>query len=338
MILRNVSIKKYNTFRIDHRVDRFLIIKSEAELIQALRILPAPLENILILGGGSNLLFTSDFKEIIIHPEIEGIVTEKRGKDDVLVSCGAGVLWDDLVEWSVSSRLGGLENLSLIPGTVGAAPVQNIGAYGVEVQDSVEQVRAVSLSDGSVRNFNNNECLFSYRDSVFKQSLKGKYLITRVTFRLNLNPVLKTGYGSLQEEVQKSGEPTIKSVRDAVIRIRRSKLPDPVVIGNAGSFFKNPEVSREKADLLKISFPGLPVYETPSGRVKLAAGWMIEKCGWKGKRAGDAGVHEKQALVLVNYGKASGKEILELSEKISHSVADKFGVNLEREVEVVGAI
>jgi UDP-N-acetylmuramate dehydrogenase len=250
----------------------------------------------------------------------------------------AGVNWDKLVEWTVDKGFGGLENLSLIPGKVGAAPVQNIGAYGAEAKDTIVKVVALDKNDGSRHEFSNIECEFGYRESIFKKKYKGRHLVIRVYFRLSVNPTLKLEYGSLKEEAQKLGGTTLKNVRQAVINIRRSKLPDPEIIGNAGSFFKNPVVSREIAMNLKKSYPGLPCFDDHSGGTKLAAGWLIEQCGWKGKRIGDAGVHEKQALVLVNHGKATGKEIFNLSEKIKSSVSEKFGIDLEREVEVIGTI
>jgi len=336
MISNNISLKIYNTYGLDYRTDCFISIKSENELLQALNTLSGVEKPILVLGGGSNLLFTEDFKGTVINPDIGGIYIEENNRGHSIVSCGAGVHWDKLVEWSVEKGLGGLENLSYIPGTAGAAPLQNIGAYGVEVKDSVEKVRAVSISDGSIREFSNEECLFGYRDSIFKNKLKGKYAITKVFFRLQPHPVLATGYGSLREEMEKLGPPSLQTVRNAVINIRKAKLPDPEVIGNAGSFFKNPVVSLEKIEKLRQDFPGIPFYPDQSGGIKLAAGWLIEKCGWKGKRSGDAGVYEKQALVLVNYGGATGKEIYDLSEKIRLSVFVKFGVELVKEVEIIG--
>jgi UDP-N-acetylmuramate dehydrogenase len=244
-------------------------------------------------------------------------------------------LWDNLVEWSVSKGYGGLENLSYIPGLVGAVPVQNIGAYGVEARESIAKVKAITIHDGSIRYFSNEECKFNYRNSIFKNKEKGKYLITRVYFKLRTKKEPDLAYGTLKDEVMKLGEPSLRNLRQAVIKIRRSKLPDPSDIGNAGSFFKNPVIENKAASDLKKNFPELPCYNDRPGYTKLAAGWMIDQCGWKGKRIGDAGVHEKQALVLVNYGKATGKEILELSEKIKLTVLEKFGVAIEREVEII---
>jgi UDP-N-acetylmuramate dehydrogenase len=338
LICKNIPLKKYNTFGLDYIADCMITVKTETEAISLLSGDIHWKKPLLIMGSGSNILLTGDFKGTILHPEIRGIRVENQFKDSVIISAGAGVNWDKLVEWTVNKGFGGLENLSLIPGKVGATPVQNIGAYGVEVKDSIERVRTICIRDGSIKIFSNNECDLGYRNSIFKKSNKGKYLITRVYYKLTINPLLHLKYGSLEEEVNKLGGVTLKNVRQAVINIRRSNLPDPELIGNAGSFFKNPIVSKPVAESLKKDFPDIPVYEVQSGGSKLAAGWLIDQCGWKGKRTGDAGVHDKQALVLVNLGKATGTEIYSLSEEIRKSVHNKFGVELEREVEVVGPI
>jgi UDP-N-acetylmuramate dehydrogenase len=340
MIYKNIPLKKYNTFGLDYMTECMIHIKAEKEataLFNAIADLKKPL---LILGSGSNILFISDFKGTILYPELKGIKLEEQEPENgnVIVSSGAGVDWDVFVAWSVNKGFGGLENLSLIPGKVGATPVQNIGAYGVEVKDLIVKVKTVNINDGSIRVFSNKECEFGYRNSIFKSSEKGKYLVTRVYYRLRYKPLLNLSNESLKEEVNKLGKETLKNVRQGVINIRRSKLPDPEIIGNAGSFFKNPVVQGLVALNLKNEYPDIPVYKDKEGYMKLAAGWLIDRCGWKGKRKGDAGVHEKQALVLVNYGKATGKEIYDLSEEIKKSVYDKFGVELEREVEVVGVI
>ena len=340
MIYENVSLKKFNTFGLDYMANCIIHIKTEKEadvLFKGNVFLKKPF---LILGSGSNILFTCDFKGTILYPEIRGIKIEEPEHDEgnIIVSCGAGVIWDDFVAWTVNKGFYGLENLSLIPGKVGATPVQNIGAYGVEVRERVTKVKTINISNGKRRVFSNNECEFGYRDSIFKKSEKGKYLVTRVYYKLSIKPNLNLNYNSLKEEVNKLGTVTLKNVRQGVINIRRSKLPDPEITGNAGSFFKNPVVQASFGICLKNEFPEMPVYTDNDGQMKLAAGWLIEKCGWKGKRTGDSGVHDKQALVLVNYGKATGKEIYALSEEIKKSVYEKFGVDLEREVEVVGAI
>jgi UDP-N-acetylmuramate dehydrogenase len=338
IIHNNFPLKKINTFGLDYKADSVIRVKNEEEAISFIKGEIKWKKPLMIMGSGSNILFTSDFKGTILLPEMDEIRVEEKNNDMVIVSSGAGVVWDKLVEWTVINGFGGLENLSLIPGMVGASPVQNIGAYGVEVKDSVERVRTIDITDGSIHVFSNNECKFGYRDSVFKKDKKGKYLVTRVYYKLIINQLINLSYGSLKEEVNKLGSDTLRNVRQAVISIRRSKLPDPGLIGNAGSFFKNPVVPTSVAENLKTDNPGMPVYEDQSGGKKLAAGWLIDQCGWKGKRKGDAGVHEKQALVLVNYGKATGKEIFMLSEEIRQSVLNRFGVNLDREVEIIGTI
>lgn len=337
-VYKNISLKKYNTFGLDYMADNLIHIRTGQEAISIFRKEISFKKPYLIIGSGSNILFTGDFRSTILYPEIGGIQIEEKNHENVIVSAGAGVNWDKLVEWTVNKGFYGLENLSLIPGMTGATPVQNIGAYGVEVKDYIEKVRAISISDGSIKLFSNSDCKFGYRNSIFKEQNKGKYLIERVYYKLNLRPLLIINYGSLQEEIEKLGQVTLKTVRQAVINIRRSKLPDPEVIGNAGSFFKNPVVRVPESESLKMQYPQLPVYDDKSGGMKLAAGWLIEQCGWKGKRTGDAGVHDKQALVLVNYGKATGKDIFNLSEEIRKSVREKFGVELEREIEIVGTI
>ncbi|MDQ1296938.1 MAG: UDP-N-acetylenolpyruvoylglucosamine reductase [Bacteroidota bacterium] len=335
IISKNISLKHYNTFGLDYNAECMVRVRTEKEAISLFRGEIYCRKPLLILGGGSNILFTGDFKGTILLPEFKGIRIEKEEGKSVIISAGAGVVWDKLVEWTVEKGLGGLENLSLIPGKVGAVPVQNIGAYGVEVKDTIIKVRTISAVDGSVRIFTNKECDFGYRTSIFKHVDKGRYLITRVWFRLSAEPVLNISYGSLHDEVAKLGGVTLKNLREAVIQIRQSKLPDPEVTGNAGSFFKNPVVNPQKAEELKKKFPGIPCYDDPSGGSKLAAGWMIEQCGWQVRITGKAGVHEKQALVLVNSGGATGKDIFDLSETIKESVNEKFGVELEREVEVI---
>jgi UDP-N-acetylmuramate dehydrogenase len=336
MIYENISLKKYNTFGLNVRADRLVTFKHEGNAIHFFEQQNGSVQKWMILGGGSNLLFAEDFHGTMIHPEMEGITLEGKKGNDVIVSAAAGVVWDKLVESTVKKGLGGLENLSLIPGLVGAVPVQNIGAYGVEAKDTIEKVRAISIEDGSVRELKNEECRFGYRDSIFKRELKGKYLITKVYFKLSTTPKLCLEYGSLKDEINRLGSTSLVNVRNIVISTRQRKLPDPEQICNAGSFFKNPVVTIPVADKLKSKHPKIPVFKDQSGGVKLAAGWLIEQCGWKGKRIGDAGVHDKQALVIVNHGNATGRELFDLSELIKKSVAEKFGIMLEREVEVIG--
>jgi UDP-N-acetylmuramate dehydrogenase len=340
MIYQNVSLKKYNTFGLDYMADCMIHIKSEEEAIALFKGKTAWKEPHMILGSGSNILFTGSFKGTVFYPEFGGINIEEHdsGNGKVIVSSGAGIIWDDFVAWTVDKGFGGLENLSLIPGKVGASPVQNIGAYGTEVSNLIEKVQTIGVKDGEIRKFSNAECGFSYRNSIFKNNEKGNYLVTRVFFKLTINPILNLSYGSLKDEVRTLGDETLFNVRQGVINIRRSKLPDPEILGNAGSFFKNPVVDNSVARNILNQYPEIPVYKDLKGYSKLAAGWMIEKCGWKGKRRGGAGVHDKQALVLINYGKASGKEIYDLSEEIKISVREKFGIVLEREVEIAGAI
>jgi len=335
MILKNVSLKKYNTFGLDYNSENLITIGTEEEALHLLKKSGKLKEPLFILGGGSNILFTKDFAGTIIHPEIGGIEIEDQKDNRVIVSCGAGIMWDTFVEWAVTHDLGGIENLSLIPGTVGATPVQNIGAYGVEVKETIQKVRCISLLSGTIEEFSNGDCMFGYRESIFKNELKGKFLITRVYYELSIRHEFRTGYGSIADEVGKRGTVSLGTIREAVINIRRAKLPDPELLGNAGSFFKNPVISTDKAGILKNKYPHMPQYSDPSGGTKVAAGWLIEQCGWKGKRIGDAGVHDKQALVLVNYGKATGEQVSELSEMIRQSVSDKFGIELRCEVEVL---
>jgi UDP-N-acetylmuramate dehydrogenase len=337
-IYENAPLKKFNTFGLDYFANKLIHIKTEEEAVSLFNGKTKWEKPLLILGGGSNILFTSDFNGTILYPEMKGIKIEEKNNESVIVSAGAGLNWDEFVSWTVTRGFGGLENLSLIPGNVGATPIQNIGAYGIEVKDLIVRVRTINTIDATTRIFSNSECEFGYRNSIFKNKEKGKYLVTRVYYRLNLSPVLNLSYGSLIEEVNKLGQESLENVRQSVINIRRSKLPDPELIGNAGSFFKNPVVSSSFADGLKNKFPEMPIYDDKDGYKKLAAGWLIDQCGWRGKRKGNAGVHDKQALVLINNGKATGKEIYDLSCEIKKSVHEKFGVDLEREVEVIGTI
>ncbi|HOK25747.1 MAG TPA: UDP-N-acetylmuramate dehydrogenase, partial [Bacteroidales bacterium] len=335
MVARNVSLRNLNTFGLDYRADYLVTVSSESEILQFLNSEFGNIRPLLIIGAGSNILFVNDFHGIILRPDIKNIYVEDENSGRVIVSAGSGIKWDDFVRWAVNRNLWGIENLSYIPGTVGATPVQNIGAYGEEVKDHIYEVRAISLEDGSVKSFSKGECHFGYRDSIFKNKLKGKYIITRVFYELERSREPNLSYGVLKDEVLNSGEITLESIREAVIRIRKSKLPEPETLGNAGSFFKNPVVDAVTAEIMKSKYPSMPVFPHNGRRMKISAGWLIEQCGWKGKRHGNAGVFEKQALVIVNYGKATGEEILRLSEMIQKSVHEKFGIILEREVEVV---
>ncbi|HAZ04327.1 MAG: UDP-N-acetylenolpyruvoylglucosamine reductase [Bacteroidetes bacterium GWF2_42_66] len=333
---KNFSLKSYNTFGIDACAKYFFEFTELNDLTEFLSLDTSPEdEPVLIMGGGSNLLFLNDFDGMIFHVNIPGIKLIDESRNQVWIEAGAGVNWDELVEYSVFYRWGGMENLSLIPGKVGAAPVQNIGAYGVEAKDLIETVNGFDLKTMSEYSISAHDCRFAYRDSIFKHELKNRFLVTSVVFRLEKFPEYKLDYGDLKNETEKLGAVNVRNIRRAVVGIRESKLPDPKVNGNAGSFFKNPVVDVALAEKLKSEFGTIPVYPSADGKVKLAAGWLIDRCGWKGFRDGDAGVHEKQALVLVNYGNATGRQIFDLSEKIKQSVLNKFGVELEREVNVI---
>jgi UDP-N-acetylmuramate dehydrogenase len=336
-VREDVSLRKFNTFHINVSARYFAEI-NRFEQLQELIASGGLTENqVLILGGGSNLLFTGNVKGIVVHIGNKGIDVIERNEDSVLVKVEAGENWHDFVTFFFYCGFGGLENLSLIPGNVGSCPIQNIGAYGVEVKDCFHSLEAIDVKTGELRVYNREECKFGYRDSIFKNELKGKVVIWTVTFSLSLNPVLHIEYGAIKQELSASGieNPSIADVSQAVCAIRKSKLPDPEVLGNAGSFFKNPTVDLQFAEKLKDSFPNLVSYPQGENNVKLAAGWLIEQCGWKGFRDGYAGVHENQALVLVNYGNATGADLLTLAHKIQNSVYERFGVTLEMEVNVI---
>jgi UDP-N-acetylmuramate dehydrogenase len=335
ILQHNVNLKPFNTFGMDVRAAAFAEISSEEELPSLLKIVSQYTGKVLFLGGGSNILFTKDFDGLVVKISTKGIEIIDQDEDSVYVRAMAGENWDDFVQYCVQRNFGGVENLSLIPGNVGTCPIQNIGAYGVEIKDTFYMLDAVSLRSGEFREFYAEDCAFGYRDSVFKNELKGQYLILSVTFRLSRKPSLNTTYGAIVNELEAMGETqSIKSVAKAVSNIRRSKLPDPAEIGNAGSFFKNPVIGKSYFDELIALYPSMPAYPAADG-VKLAAGWLIEQCGWKGYRDGDAGVHQNQALVLVNYGQAGGNQIYFLAQKIIESVKQRFGVQLETEVNII---
>lgn len=336
-IQENYSLKSLNTFGIEsiaNHFARFSTVEQLTEILSDARFSNAPK---LILGGGSNLLFTKNVNGIVLKNELKGIELIKEDADHYYVRAAAGEVWHNMVMHCIEHNYAGLENLSLIPGNVGASPMQNIGAYGVEIKDCFHELQAYHLKEKTLHTFNKEACKFGYRESVFKQELKNQFVITSVTYRLDKKPVYKISYGAIEKELEQKGvkELSIRAISDAVCSIRRSKLPDPAVIGNAGSFFKNPEVVKSKFEFLQLKFPEIVGYPLENGNVKLAAGWLIEKCGWKGKRKGDAGVHALQALVLVNYGGATGKEIYTLSQEVMDSVANTFGVTLEREVNIL---
>lgn len=331
------SLKEFNTFGIDVSARYFVIVKSVEELKEVLESEESKELPVLFLGGGSNMLLKDDLKTFVVKLELAGIEMMEESEDEVLVKVGAGVVWHELVLHTLEQGWFGLENLSLIPGSVGASPIQNIGAYGVEIKDRFEYLEALNLTTHQLERFDLEDCKFGYRESVFKRELKGKYVITSVVYRLSKIPNVNTSYGIINQQLAEMGisAPTPKDVSDAVIAIRQSKLPDPSEIGNSGSFFKNPIVPIEVAEELKKKHENMPSYPVDDSRVKLAAGWLIDQAGWKGKTFGNYGVHKKQALVLVNYGGASGQEIYGLSEQIIADIKEKYGIELEREVNII---
>ncbi len=334
-IENDVDLSKYNTFGIHARAKHLIRLDSESQLPGVLRFISAYPGKVLFLGGGSNILFTEDFDGLVIKIETTGIEVMEEDDDYIFVRAQAGEQWDELVKYCVKNGYGGIENLSLIPGTVGSSPVQNIGAYGVELKDVFYMLEAISIKTGEIREFYYNECQFDYRYSVFKGVYKGVYLILSVILKLNKKHNLNISYGAIQDEMKNLNLPlSIDSVSQAVISIRRSKLPDPELIGNAGSFFRNPVISSDEFNSLIIKHPDLRYFNVDEG-YKIAAGWLIEKCGWKGYREGDAGVHQNQALVIVNYGNATGLQIKNLADKIALSVFEKYGINLEPEVNIL---
>lgn len=334
-IRENYSLKNYNTFGIDVKCRYFVESDTESEFLEFVSSYELKPEEIMVLGEGSNFLFTDDFDGTVFYPTIKGMEIVEENDEHVWVRIGAGEIWDDFVAWAVEQGYGGVENLSFIPGHVGAAPVQNVGAYGMEAGDTIERVEAIQIEEARKDVIDAADCRFAYRDSIFKREWKNKYIITYVVFRLTKTPEFRLNYGSVQEELQKLGEVNLKNIRQAIIHIRQAKLPDVKELPNAGSFFKNPVVSREQAEQLKEKYPELPVYPVDEDRVKLAAGWLIEQCGWKGKDLGKAGVYEKQALILVNRAEASGVEVAHLANEVKKSVFMTFGVWIEPEVYVI---
>lgn len=328
------NLKKYNTFGVTAYASDFAEVTSEDQF----RELILKNSNALILGGGSNILFTNNYDGLVIHNSLKGIEVVDRNDHHVSVKVASGEIWHDFVMHAITNNWGGVENLSLIPGTVGAAPMQNIGAYGVEAKETITRVDAIDRSTGVSRSFTNEECRFGYRESVFKRELKEKFFISSVTLSLTNNKHrLNTTYGAIADTLREMNvsAPTIRDVSDAVIKIRRSKLPDPNVIGNAGSFFKNPVIHADLYHKLKERYPSMPGYTSENQEVKVPAGWLIEQCKLKGVRRGNVGVHEHQALVLVNYGDGTGEEILELSKEIQRIVHETFGIELNAEVNIV---
>lgn len=332
---QNVSLKEYNSFGFDVFADTYFAFSSADELREGLKLTFPPY---LVLGGGSNLCLTDDVKTTVLHNRIKGIEIISEKNDSIVVRVGAGEVWHDFVLWAIAHDYGGIENLSLIPGTVGAAPIQNIGAYGVEIKDVFVSLQALDLRTGEVVTFSREDCQFGYRDSIFKGNSKGKYIITTVDIILTRPPhTLHTSYGAISNRLETMGvsEPSIADISQAVIAIRSSKLPDPANIGNAGSFFKNPVIDRMHYERLKAQYPDIVAFMQADGLVKVPAGWLIEKAGWKGKRRGQVGCHKDQSLVLVNYGGGSGADIQTLAQDIKTDIHHKYGIMLQEEVNII---
>ena len=333
-IQKNILLKKYNTFGISVNAKRFISVDSVYELQQILKVE----KDIFLISGGSNMLLTKDIEKLVVHIDIKGVSIDNEDDNAAYLTVNAGENWHEFVLWCVSENYGGIENLSLIPGNVGTCPIQNIGAYGVEVKDTITKVEALDIETGKLVQFSNNDCNFGYRNSIFKNEVKGKYIITSVSFKLTKNNHnLNSSYGAIETELslKKISNPSLKDISEAVIAIRKSKLPDPKEIGNSGSFFKNPVITTTQFLKLQKEHANIPNYTISDREVKIPAGWLIEQAGFKGKRYGEFGVHDKQALVLVNYGNATGEEIYQLAEKIKETIIKKFEITLEIEVNII---
>ncbi|MFT4575835.1 MAG: UDP-N-acetylmuramate dehydrogenase [Polaribacter sp.] len=333
-ILNNISLKEYNTFGVECYAKRFVSIESFYQLQQLLK----NEHDVFLISGGSNMLLTKNIDKLVVLINIKGISIDQENENAVHLTVNAGENWHEFVLWCISQNFGGLENLSLIPGNAGTCPIQNIGAYGVEVKDTITKVEVLEIETGKLVTFSNAECNFGYRNSIFKNKAKGTYVLTAVSFRLTKKThQLNTSYGAIEKALQEQhiSNPTIKNISDAVIAIRKSKLPDPKEIGNSGSFFKNPVIATKHFLELQKEFPTIPSYKISETETKVPAGWLVEQSGFKGKRFGDAGVHKNQALVLVNYGNASGIEIHKLAQKIQETILTKFGISLEIEVNII---
>jgi len=333
----DINLAPFNTLGVPAKAKYFLSVRTVDELIAILPV-DKQFSSIFVLGGGSNILFIDDYEGLILHIAIRGKEVIRENENHIYLKIGAGENWHETVRYCVEKGWGGIENLSLIPGTTGAAPIQNIGAYGVEIEEVFESLTAIELETGSRHIFNKEDCRFAYRDSIFKQELKGKYAVADVTLKLSKNPELNTSYGAIKDmlDERKITEPTIQDISDIVIEIRNSKLPDPAKLGNAGSFFKNPIITDENYHNLKQEYPAMPGYSVDDARTKVPAGWLIEQTGWKGKVVGQAGTYRQQALVIVNHGDATGQEILQLAKMIQESVYEKFDIELVPEVNIVG--
>jgi UDP-N-acetylmuramate dehydrogenase len=335
MILNNIPLKEFNTFGIQSIAKRFSRFSNKEELDEILR--QRNNDSLLVLGGGSNILFTKDYDGLVIRNEIKGFEIIEASDEVVIVKSGAGEVWHEFVLNCIDHDFGGIENLSLIPGSVGASPMQNIGAYGIEIKDVFHSLEAYEINTGKIKSFNHSECKFGYRESVFKRELKDQFIILSVSFKLTKNHQINSSYGAINTELEEQGikKPSIKDISNAVIAIRSSKLPNPKEIGNAGSFFKNPVVDIEVLREIQKNYESAPNYPAREGKVKLAAGWLIEQAGWKGKTISTYGVHKNQALVLVNYSDSQGSDIFNLSTQIISDIHSKFGVELEREVNIL---
>ena len=327
-------LKNYNTFGIEAKAMQFTSVQNTEELIEVLQLN----KDIFVLGGGSNMLLTQNINKLVVHINIKGISIFKENEDFVWVKANAGENWHEFVLWCIDHNYGGIENLSLIPGNVGTTPIQNIGAYGVEIKDMFSSCEAVNVTERTIKTFKKEDCNFGYRESVFKNELKNQYIITSVVFKLTkINHKTNSSYGAIEAELAQNNitSPTIKDISNAVIAIRKSKLPDPKVLGNSGSFFKNPIIPIELYKKTLLQYPEMPHYVVSETEVKVPAGWLIEQAGFKGKRFGDAGIHEKQALVLVNYGNATGEEIVTVSRNIQKAILDKYGISIDAEVNII---
>ena len=337
-ILQNISIKRYNTFGLDIKAKYFCVVKTKEEFIEVMQSNTFKNNTHLILGGGSNILFTEDYQGLIIKNEMKGIEVVKENEKHIEIAVSSGEIWHDLVLYCITNNWGGIENMSLIPGTVGAAPIQNIGAYGKEIKDYLVKVEVIDKASLKTSYFDNQNCVFDYRNSIFKSKLKGKYFISKVFLKLDKSPhKINVKYGDILSTLTQNNisKPNIKDVSDAVIEIRQSKLPDPSKLGNAGSFFKNPIISQKAFDEFIIKHPSAPHYIVGKDAIKIPAGWLIEQIGWKGKVIGQTGSHKKQALVLVNYGQAKGEEIKQLALNIIDSVKKHFNIEIEPEVNII---
>jgi UDP-N-acetylmuramate dehydrogenase len=337
MIKQNINLQPYNTFGLSCEASQFASFKTVEELKTILQTSAGRKQDLFVLGGGSNILLTKNFSGLVLKNEISGMEVIRESETAVFLKAGAGETWHELVLYAIESNLGGIENLSLIPGSVGAAPMQNIGAYGVEIKDVFHELQALNRTTLTIETFNRDDCQFGYRESVFKRALKGQYIILNMTLRLSKVHKLNTSYGAIEKELESMdvSHPTIRDVSNAVIAIRQRKLPNPAEIGNSGSFFKNPVVSKSQFNELIQKHPNIAHYPVDNDHVKIAAGWLIDQAGWKGKSFGTYGVHKNQALVLVNYGGAKGEDIFQLSEAILQDIEEKFGIKLEREVNVI---